>query len=274
MNHLPSYFSAALFAVAAAAMAQVPEDAKAAKEVHLMQLRSFLGTRVVRSEPLGVNPAAETEKARGSSHDVEVASVRDVVFGLDGTMQTYVVVPAQKTAAASAAPEQQARLLPIRDARWRDGVLVTELDAGRIAALPAHDAKKPAKPSSEPPATVLATSLLEARAYRDGAKPPLGEGAPVLWLAPAAQQLAFVAIPVKKDDHRLAPWSVLQVTSKEGQIVLDITGAAERLADAPKVKDPTIPPTAAERSASGKHFGVEVPARDAKSGSPGSTAQK
>jgi hypothetical protein len=203
-----------------------------------------------------------------------------VIFDQDGAIQSLVVEAAPQAANKATATNEQ-HLLSARDVRWRPESmsLVTEFDAAQISGLPVYfeSAKKPpveGQPSSKAPSAILGSALLEATPSKGAKNERVGVQAPTIWLAPAVQRLAVLTIPMQKDENRLVPWAVVRMSASGEKVVLDLGDAADKVTDAPKAKDPAIPPTAAERAACCKHFGVARPAWDGKSGDSGSTAKK
>ena len=279
----------ALVTLVASGIAQVPAGSEpaAVKEVQLLALRPFLATKIVRSEPLAAKPEGEAGAPQavpqGVTHDYQVAMLRDVVFDQDGVIQAFVVEAVPPEGGKPATAKEPHVLLP-REVHWRpEGmVLVTELDAAQIGALPPYESPKKVPPegppSSKPRTIYLASALLEAmpsRGVKSDKNERIGIRAPTIWLAPAVQRLAVVTIPLKEDDHRLAPFAAVHMTSSGDQVVLDLGEAATKVPDAPRIRDANTAPSSAERAACSKHFGVATPAWDGRSGSDaGSTAKK
>jgi hypothetical protein len=248
-----------------------------------MSLDSFLGITIVRSEPLPAQQAGDAMVPAGTLHDVHVATVRDVAFDRTGAVQSLIVeaAPVAANRAADRAPEKpRQHSMAVRDVRWRaEGmVLVTELGAAQMATLPPFETAEPATAGSpsrcRQPTTVLGSALLSATPTRLVRGDRIGVQPPTIWLAPAAQQLAFLAIPLEKDDHRIVPWGVVNMTASGDRLLLDLGPAAEDLAGAPRVKDAVVPPSASEREACCRHFGVPRPAWDEKPVGDGSSAAR
>lgn len=286
----PSTPRAAVAAVAAAAIAagarvdaQEPARAPLLEQPPvLMPVDALIGRLVYQSMPMqdggkddgkdeGSQPAQQPE---GSTAHRPVARLRDIVFAEDGAAGSYVI---------ELSSTGERRRLPAANAEWQqdDGRLVTPLSDAALAGLPRWKPEKQgegAEPDAEPDAApddapgrgraqdaaarpgegadqgLLATKLRDAELrVGDREVEGLAAKASALWLDPQRERLVFTSIEIG-DRVRLVPWEIVQTARDGERLLLDLSTIADRLAAAPAVDNPKIPPTESQQTAAREHF--------------------
>jgi hypothetical protein len=230
----------------------------AASSLDFLSLRDLLNGQV--HNLLALEAAKDAQAKQDDTRLAQpVAIIHDAWFDAEGNLQSLVVAAGKRGDGAGHV------VLPVREVRWHPArkLLVTDLGASQIANLAAQDGTKKTPAEASARKTWLATELMAATARCSGEQgnvPDDGRGSiPTIWYMPASNRIGFAA--VGKSPH-LVPWSVIRPQAGGPPLVLEIQAPAERVAGAPAVADVAVPPDAAVRLQSYRHFATSLPAWD------------
>lgn len=253
-----------------------PSAAHQPPDVALQSLQMLVSDGVYALQKMAAPPRrrAGTEEREGTSVARLLAKILDARFDGSGwLLELHVAAPGLDCVG------EPVRVLPASVVSWDDSRrqwFVTEpgLRFADLAAVP--DAESALQPS------VLASQLLRAEVAPPACDsstgdlaPALGPAAaqlPVVWIAPAAQRLAFVVVSVlvPADDsgevtttrHVPVPWSLVRARPRDDTAVIELAAEADAPATAPTCIDARECPWGGLRQRTYEHFGIAPPAWD------------